>query len=94
METAADLLIKVLKKRGLHKHASASVMIMDADKWIEEHVSHCKEDISVTTLKDGALHIECSHSIAAQELHGVSEQLKQYLQKKHEGLEGIRILRK
>ena len=96
MDTASSLLSKVLKKRGLHKHAQASLITHEAQKWIAEHLPNFVEKITVLSIKDGCLQIACTHSIAAQELHAVCEELQSFLEQKDDSLkpEGIRILRK
>ena len=91
MDHVSTLLAKALNKRGLLKHAQASLAVTKAQQWLEEHV----KDASAVSLKEGILTVACINSIAAQEAHEASDDLKKYLIEECEckGLEEIRIIR-
>ena len=91
MDHISILLEKALNKRGLLKHAQASLAVTQAQKWLEEHIS----DASAISLKEGTLTVACVNSIAAQECHEASSDLKKYLIEECEckNLEKIRVIR-
>ena len=95
MDKVSSILPKVLKKRGLHKHASASLVVNLAQEWLEKELPKIRDDISVSTIKDSVLTISTKNSVAAQECRHVCDSLLTYLKGQNTGalIEDIRIVR-
>jgi len=91
MDHVSTLLNKALNKRGLLKHAQASLAVTLAQRWLEEHVSNS----SAVSFKQGTLTVACVNSIAAQNCHALASDLKKYLSEECDvnGLEEIQIIR-
>lgn len=68
VEHIRNLLPAVLRKRGLQKHADASLQVFRANRWLQQHLPKYADSIRATTFtEDRILLIECDHAIAAQE---------------------------
>ena len=79
MDHISSLLPKVLKKRGLDKHANASLIIMKSQEWICENLKEYENDLHPKKFQDGVLFISCINSVAAQECHQISTTLLEFL---------------
>lgn len=95
MDHIGSLLTKVLKKRGLYKHAEASLIVQQSQEWLKKKLPKFIRDLRVVSFKDGTLTVSCANSIAAQECQQVSHELMQYLASEcgAQGLEGVRCTR-
>lgn len=94
MDHVSTILGKVLKKRGLHSHAEASLIVKDTQNWLQEHMAALAERIRVQKYTDGVLHLTCTDSIALQELHEHTIQLQEYLRaNNHAELQDVRCMR-
>lgn len=95
MDHISTLLPKVLRKRGLHGHAQASLAVSRCQEWISGNLPHVAADLRAVQCKEGVLHIECAHSIAAQECQQRSSELLASLRESCGGMEitGVRLLR-
>jgi hypothetical protein len=93
MDRLSALLPKVLHKRGIKHEADASLVVYHAQKWLKEH--DAQEGTNVTKLQYGTLFIETLSSVAAQECHGMTNDLLEELQATFPNvtLDTIRILR-
>lgn len=93
MDKISTLLPKVLHKRGIKHEADASLIVHHAQKWLKEHGA--PEDTNVTKFQDRTLFIETASSVAAQECHGMTNDLSEELQATFPNvtLDTIRILR-
>jgi len=89
------LLPKVLRKRGLGDQVEASLIVFQAQQWIEKELTHVSAALSASQFKDGVLIIETQHSAASQECHLRKEDLEKYLKEEcgHAALEGVRMKR-
>ena len=79
MDRISSFLPNVLRKRGLQKHAEASFIVQQAQRWLSEKLPKLIQDIHVASFKDATLTVSCAHSIAAQECHQVAQELAAYL---------------
>lgn len=79
MDHIGTIIPRVLKKRGLVKHAKCSLMINSANEWIKVNLKGCSTYLSSVSFKDNQLIIEAENSIAAQECQIVLEELKSFL---------------
>ena len=95
MDSLQSLLPRVLRKRGLHVQAAASLVTYTAQTWLDKALPRYKGDIFVKKLSHATLSITCKNSIAAQECHGIVASLKEYLRKECASsvIEEIRLLR-
>lgn len=95
MDSLHSILPKVLRKRGLHVQASASLVTYAAQKWLSSALPHLADAISVTRFSHACLSISCRHSIAAQECLPLLPGLKEYLARECKSLrvDDIRLLR-
>ncbi len=95
MDSVGSLLPKVLKKRGLHKHAEASLIVQQAQEWLEKKLPRFIQDLKVISFKDGTLTISCANSIAAQECQQSAEDLKIFIFSECDGksVEQVRCVR-
>ncbi|OGJ56602.1 hypothetical protein A3D88_02370 [Candidatus Peribacteria bacterium RIFCSPHIGHO2_02_FULL_52_16] len=80
MDSIRSLLPKVLRKRGLHAHAEASLVVHRSTLWIREQLPALAADIHVEKLQDATLIIRCKNSVAAQECQMLASKLKTYLE--------------
>ncbi|MDO8649543.1 MAG: DciA family protein [Candidatus Peregrinibacteria bacterium] len=67
MDHIGSILSKVLKKRGLHGHAEASLVVHRAQEWINDHLPLVAAALHPRTFTDGTLIIAADHAIALQE---------------------------
>jgi hypothetical protein len=81
MDSLRSLLPKVLRKRGLHKQAEASLVVFRAQEWLEKLLPRHGKAIEVGQLSHAVLSIRCSHGIAAQECRHLLPSLRDYLAK-------------
>ena len=94
MDHISSLLPRVLKKRGLHGQALASLAVHHAQAWLASHLPEHAGVLLVKKLSDGTLHISAENSIAAQECSFRSEELKRFLQRECETtITEVRIVR-
>ena len=91
MDHISLLLPKVLRKRGIKDQADASLIVHTATQWLEGKIS----GVRPTKFATGILFIEAATSIAAQEAHGLSEELLSALHGRFPDakVERVRILR-
>jgi hypothetical protein len=83
MERISHLLPKVLKRRGLHEHAVAAYTVRTAQQWIDQELPNFQGELAVRSLKDSALLIDASNSIAAQECYARSDDLLAHIRGVH-----------
>ncbi len=81
MDRLIEVLPKVLRKRGLNDHAEGALIVLRAQRWLEERFPSLKESIRVQKYKEHVLHILCTHSIALQECQASIDDLKEFLRK-------------
>lgn len=81
MDTMDAVLKKTLAKKGLLNHAEASVITYRAQEWLHRELEEFKDAIAVTKVKDGTVHVRCSHSIASQECAMQKQNLLDFLHK-------------
>lgn len=81
MDSLSSILPKVLRKRGMYVHATASLVTHKAKLWLSAALPAFEAVITVTTLKEGTLTVRCTHSIAVQEVSQLSQGLRDYLEK-------------
>ena len=94
MQSVRSLLPKVLRNRGLHVHAEASLVVHRAVIWIREQLPALAGDIHIEKLQDATLIIRCKNSVAAQECQMLAPKLKEYLAKESLGtVQEVRIMR-
>lgn len=95
MDRVADLLTKVLQRRGLADHAQAALAVHRAQAWLKQHLPHIHSVLRVARLHEGTLEIECGHAIAAQECQAQVPGLLSYLQENGKNLKihSIRLIR-
>ncbi len=95
MDSLHSILPRVLRKRGLHQQASASLVTFAAQKWIHSALPHIADALRVSTFSHASLSIMCKHSIAAQECQPLLPALKEYLAKECRPMlvEEIRLVR-
>lgn len=95
MQRVSSFLSNVLHKRGIRDHAYSSFVVFKSQKWLEDRLPSLKQTLHVQKVQDGTLFISCSHSIAAQECHGVFGDLEHFLTVEcpFSGIEQIRIVR-
>ncbi len=86
MDSLRSILPKVLKKRGLDKHAQASRVTYLAQLWLEKALPRMKEAIDVKSFTRGVVIIRCKHGIAAQECHHQVSSLLDHLRHECPGL--------
>lgn len=87
MDKISSLIPKVLSKKGLKDHASASYAVFLANEWIESHMPNVSVYLHALQLKNSVLEVHSQHSIASQELMGTSKKLIDYLR----SFEGITV---
>lgn len=85
MQRLNTLLPAVLARRGLQTHVTAAVVVLTAQRWLEEQLPALQGQCKVETLKDGALTIVCSHSVALQECQQRQTQLLAHLRQEYPG---------
>ena len=93
MDKVSSLLPRVLHKRGLHKHANASLVVLRAQEWLQKNLRKYEKDLHVRKLQEGTLVIEAANSIAAQECQQCKEALLEDLRKDCKDLKDVRISR-
>jgi hypothetical protein len=79
MDRLQDLLPAVLRKRGLHGHAEAALVVHNATRWIAERLPLMAADLHPVSFRDGTLLIHADQAIAAQECCMASEELLSHL---------------
>ncbi len=85
MDHLSSILPKVLRKRGLHTHATASLVTHKAQQWLMAALPGLAPAIFVASLNHGTLVIHCMHSIAVQEVTELLPGLREFLQKDSPG---------
>ena len=94
MDSIRSLLPKVLRKRGLHAHAEASLVVHRAVLWIREQLPTLAGDIHIEKLQDATLIIRCNNSVAMQECQFLGNKLKEYLERESGvSVKEVRVLR-
>lgn len=95
MDRVGTVLPKILKKRGLHKHAQAALLVQTAQQWLERMLPRLKRELRAQSYKDCILVIECQTSISAQECNAKKEELRQHLTATFAGcaITDIRLMR-
>lgn len=94
MDSLQSLLPKVLKKRGLHGQATASLVVHLANQWLSEHLGPLGPQLRAEKCEQGVLVISAENSIAAGELVQRQEELLRALDaQKHSGLQ-LRVVRR
>ncbi|MFA7681599.1 MAG: DciA family protein [Candidatus Peribacteraceae bacterium] len=95
MEHIRTLLPAVLKKRGLHEHAIAALVIHHANLWIGQKLPAMRNELTARAFTNTVLVIAAAHSTAAQECQQAATELITHL--KHgipeAGLTDVRIVR-
>lgn len=81
MDHVADVLSKVLRKRGLGQHADAALIAHEARAWLQHELPSLRNAWNIRSFKDGVLFIECGDSITAQECQGIGHRLLEHLRK-------------
>lgn len=81
MDRLFSVLPKVLRKRGLNEHAEGALVVLRAQRWLEERFPALLDGIRVQKYQEHVLHIHCSHSIALQECQGAIPDLQDFLRK-------------
>lgn len=95
MDNFNDILRQNLHSKGLGTKAEASVLITQLQDWIINELPHFSEYIQVIQVKDSEIICEVIHSIAAQELQGKANDLKEYANSLESTfVESMRIIRK
>ena len=79
MDHLSSILPFVLRKRGLHHHATAALVTHKAAEWLKLALPGLSDQLHPDHVKDGVLTISASHSIAAQECNSLLPSLKEYL---------------
>ncbi len=79
MDSLKSILPKVLRKRGLHTQATASMVTYRAEEWLKKSLPRHQEAIRVLELSDAVLTIECANGIALQESRFLTPALVAYL---------------
>ncbi len=84
-----------MAKRGLKVHAQSALVVLLAQRWLEEQAPAIAEAVSVRTFKDGVLTINCAHSIALHEIAQLRTNLTVYLEREcpKGGVKDIRVSR-
>lgn len=67
MDSLQSILPKVLRKRGLHGHATASMVTYRAERWLKSSLPGLCDAVAVHEYSGAVLTIECANSIALQE---------------------------
>ena|SRR3989344_6074047 len=94
MDRVKDLIGRVLRKRGLQNEAAAAHAVYLANAWIASAMPLFVSTARAINVKDNTLLIECTHSVAAQEVMQRAQELEKYLKKEVSiPLSGIRVLR-
>ena len=95
MDSLSSILPKVLRKRGLHGHASAALVTHKATEWLRLALPALSGQFHVEHLKDGVLTISTGHSIAAQECLPLLPALTEFLQRECKGstVREVRLVR-
>jgi len=91
MDHVRTVLPRVLRKRGLQKHADAALVLLHACEWIQGHVRAHAASLHPRHVKDAILVISADNSIAAQELQVQKDALLQVLQE--QGCTNVREVR-
>lgn len=95
MDRVDSLLAQVLHRRGLQSQATASLVVHQAQEWLQRTLPRFSTDLRAKQLKDGTLIVEAANSIAAQEGQQQLPLLKAYLQEEcgHKTLEMVQLVR-
>ncbi|MFA6038981.1 MAG: DciA family protein [Candidatus Peribacteraceae bacterium] len=95
MDSLKSILPKVLRKRGLHAHAVASMVTYRSQKWLKESLPRLKDAIAVHELSDAVLTVECGNGIALQECRFQIPALTAYLSREcpETPIREIRVIR-
>lgn len=86
MDSVRSLLPKVLRRRGLYAHASASLVTLRAQQWLDGELPAFRGIIAVPRFAQGVLEIECANSIASQECRSIIPVLLEHLTRECEGI--------
>ena len=86
MDHIFSVLPKVLHKRGLSAHANASLVVVRAQRWLQENAPEIAPAVQVKKVEDGELLLACEHSIAAQECQPLLPRLLAHLRSQSPGL--------
>lgn len=92
MDHIRTVLPNVLRKRGLHGHATAALAVHKAQEWLLELLPGLAGSFAVEKLVNGVLTVACRDSVTAQECHALASPLLRYLQTEC-GLSGVIELR-
>lgn len=95
MDSLQSVLPRVLRKRGLHLQVDASLVTLEAGRWLRGALPHLADAIAVKQLSRATLSIHCAHSIAAHECQPLLPQLKEFLARQCRGvrIDDIRLMR-
>lgn len=95
MDKLSLVLPKVLRKRGLTRHAHGALIAHRAKHWLDERLPRLRTFVRVARMQDGVLFLSCSHSVALQECQGAADELLQFLHVEcpFEPIKDIRVVR-
>lgn len=94
MDSLKSLLPKVLRKRGLHDHAKASLIVHLANQWMQSSFGPFAQTLHAQTFERGTLVIAAESSVAAQEMALQESALKSAMQQQGHSIEQVRIVRR
>ncbi len=75
----------VLKKKGVYDAAVASLILRNANNWIEETIPHVSGHLIAKTLKDGILILQADHTLISAEFQQHKAALIDFLAVEHAG---------
>ena len=91
MDRLSHLLPKILKKRGLHQVAMASVVVLRAQEWINANLPTHSNTLKPRTFAEGTLLIEAGNAIALSEMSRKTDGLLVELRTVIEGTEIVAV---
>lgn len=75
MDSVASILPRVLKKRGMYEHVTASLLCSHAQKWIDSSLPEYAGRLTAQALKNGQLTVSAKDSAALLGLRKRSTEL-------------------
>ena len=86
MDDLQSILKRVLKKRGLHDHAQAALVVHKARLWLADQFPELRHALVVERFTDGILTISCGHSGGLQACREMLPELLEMLQRDCDGV--------
>lgn len=91
MDKASSIVGSILARRGLKDHAEAAMLTHRIKTWLAEKNPGLPAMVRVGSIKDGAVSLECSHSIALRECQDLLPDLQVFIASQPGWMAAIRV---